>query len=117
MIKNYDYRTPRDRVDPVFKARLENDAGFRPAGVFHSSGAGDCGCQNVRQYDLNNSGCRGNKSGCNLSGDCPLAMIYSPCQEFENLYEPNEALVRGSLFKDLDFPFRAYCCGGKGGRS
>ena len=35
----------------------------------------------------------------------PLAMVYSPKQAFEALYEPTEALARGTLFAALDLPF------------
>lgn len=35
----------------------------------------------------------------------PLAMAYVPFQRYENIYEPNEALCRGTIFADLDKPF------------
>ena len=35
----------------------------------------------------------------------PLAMVYAPSQTFQNLYEPDEALSRGTLFAELDLPF------------
>jgi hypothetical protein len=34
-----------------------------------------------------------------------LAMVYSPCQSFEKLYEPTEALRCGTLFCKLYMPF------------
>ena len=34
-----------------------------------------------------------------------LAMVYSPCQHFEKLYEPAEALRCGTLFCKLYMPF------------
>jgi hypothetical protein len=34
-----------------------------------------------------------------------LAMVYSPRQRFEDLFEPSEALRRGTLFCRLDMPF------------
>ena len=34
-----------------------------------------------------------------------LAMVYSPAQRFDELYEPAEALCRGTLFRCLDMPF------------
>jgi hypothetical protein len=40
-----------------------------------------------------------------------LAMAYVPFQRFENLYDAEKALQRGTLYKDLDLPFY----GGKGG--
>ena len=48
----------------------------------------------------------------------PLASVYSPIQTFRDLYEPEEALKAGTLFKELDLPFMAPeegkgggCCG------
>jgi hypothetical protein len=41
----------------------------------------------------------------------PLAMVYSPLQEFHELYSPEKALERGTLFSELDLPFE----GGKKG--
>ena len=43
-----------------------------------------------------------NKNPC-LTG-ASLAMVYSPCQQFENLYEPAEALRCGTLFCKLYMP-------------
>jgi len=34
-----------------------------------------------------------------------LAMVYSPVQRFEHIYEPEKALSRGTLFEALDLPF------------
>ena len=33
-----------------------------------------------------------------------LAMAYVPMQSFRNLYSPAEALIRGTLFEELDKP-------------
>lgn len=35
----------------------------------------------------------------------PLAMVYSPLQEFREIYTPDIALDRGTLFAELDLPF------------
>jgi len=35
----------------------------------------------------------------------PLAMGYVPVQKWENLYDPETALDRGTLFCCLDLPF------------
>lgn len=37
--------------------------------------------------------------------DLPLAMSYTPMQCFDESYNPNEALLRGTLFPELDKPF------------
>ncbi len=34
-----------------------------------------------------------------------LGMMYVPFQRFENLYDGDKALERGTLFADLDLPF------------
>lgn len=34
-----------------------------------------------------------------------LAMVYSPCQEFDGLYSVEEALCHGTLFMELEKPF------------
>ena len=36
-----------------------------------------------------------------------LAMVYSPYQIFQNVYEPQEGLSRGTIFAELDKPFSA----------
>ncbi len=56
-----------------------------------------CSCTSAHQ-GRNNS-----KNDC-LRGHS-LAMVYSPCQEFENLHDTAEALSRGTLFADLYKPF------------
>ena len=37
--------------------------------------------------------------------DHPLAMVYSPCQPWANVYTPDVALGRGTMFSELDLPF------------
>lgn len=41
---------------------------------------------------------------CGKLNGCALAMVYSPLQTFNDLYEPQEALSRGTLFRELDKP-------------
>ena len=36
----------------------------------------------------------------------PLAMVYAEKQGFSELYDVKEALKRGTMFKQLDLPFR-----------
>lgn len=38
-------------------------------------------------------------------GPRPLAMVYAPVQEWRDLYETELGHDRGTLFKELDFPF------------
>lgn len=45
----------------------------------------------------------------------PLAMAYVPMQPFQNLYDMEKALQRGTLFSELDFPFEiGFCARGCG---
>ena len=37
--------------------------------------------------------------------DRSLAMVYPEWQEFRDLYQPDVALCRGTLFQELDKPF------------
>ena len=51
-------------------------------------------------------------NGCNNDhmDDClddfPLAMAYVPFQKWQSTYSPEKALQRGTLFPQLDLPFR-----------
>ena len=44
-------------------------------------------------------------SGHDPLAGASLAMVYSPEQAFEDLYEPDEALLRGTVFIALEKPF------------
>ena len=39
-----------------------------------------------------------------------LAMVYSPCQAFADLHEPDVGIERGTIFKELDKPFYPTPC-------
>lgn len=45
---------------------------------------------------------------------CVLAMATVPMQSYGPCFEPKEALLKGTVFKDLDLPF--YIGGGLDGR-
>ena len=38
-----------------------------------------------------------------------LAMVYSPYQHFQEVYDPREGLCNGTIFSDLDKPFCPKC--------
>ncbi len=44
------------------------------------------------------------------AGDPSLAMVYSPHQVFDGLYSTDEALERGTLFTELDKPWKVGGC-------
>ena len=43
----------------------------------------------------------------------PLAMAYVPTQKLGEVYSENDALERGTLFPELDKPFRGKFTGGR----
>ena len=53
-----------------------------------------------------NAGCN-NGMGWGLR-EHPLGMVYSPYQYFRQLYSPDAALNRGTVFSELDLPFEGY---------
>lgn len=80
----------------------------------HGNGCG-CGISDGHDGHHHHSGCGCvGYEGCGPDswGLCeyPLAMVYSPCQVFRGLYDPDTALHRGTLFGELDLPL-----GGEGG--
>jgi len=56
-------------------------------------------CQNNMRY-----GRSGTYNQC--EDMMPLAMAYVPWQDWRQLYEPHKALQRGTLFEELDKPFK-----------
>ena len=70
---------------------------------------------NVANSNLNDLfDCRGNELeptiGCQEG--CPLAMVYGVEQQFRNINDPSVGLSHGTIFADLDLPFK----GSEGGR-
>ena len=94
-------------VDPRLLGQLlDTDAVVGTCGT----GCGG-GISNMRNSELN-GGCVNSPNGNDvLNSACPtgvsLAMVYSPYQHFEKLYETNVALSRGTLFCELDKPWIA----------
>ena len=63
------------------------------------------GCGNS-QGGTAREGCGGNtmQGGCTGMGRRQLAMVYAPMQCFRMLYNHSDALMRGTLFEELDKP-------------
>ena len=81
-------------------ARPADNCGHTPAGCIdhdhhHHHDHGTAGC-NASRYDQ-------------LSG-MALAMSYVPWQTYCKLYEVEEALCQGTIFKELDLDFMRGCC-------
>ena len=47
----------------------------------------------------------------------PLAMVYAPLQEWRSIYDIDTALMRGTLFSELDLPFLGGGCKMGGGKN
>ena len=74
---------------------------------------------------LNRSGCRVGFSGENCGGcgthinsrfgltDRPAGSVYAPLQDFDDLYDPEKALARGTMFSTLDLPLEVSSGGGR----
>ena len=88
----------------------------------------NCGCSN-NSCNSNNSPCMSTNDGRNQSiaaavyrersGCCdrddvldgmPIAMAYVPWQNWNHIYESGKGFQRGTIFEELDLPFR-----GRGG--
>lgn len=61
-----------------------------------------------------NSGCDNDRRSWGLTG-YPLASVYAPLQEFDNLYDVETALKHGTAFSELDLPFTGSRRVSKGG--
>ena len=121
-------RTPLERIDDSFLAELLERDGIpcRNRNISHDRPGSNCGCNNAdidfrseRQEQAHSCRCN-EEHTCeqperdffklpHLSG-YPLAMVYSPFQEFEDIYDCDVALTRGTIFKKLDFPFYGSSC-------
>ena len=73
----------------------------RPSNISHGCG---CGMENGSD-NMCVSGACGCPTGSLGLTDRPLGMVYAPCQKFTALYDPEVAISRGTLFKELDLPF------------
>lgn len=78
-------------------------------GIIGDENNGDSGCI-CPTGPAGNTGMTGNTNGENTTPETscpypPLSMVYSPAQSWGGLYEPEQALQQGTLFRCLDKPF------------
>lgn len=117
----YNFNMPRARVDHA----INNLRGDIPAEELTNRNTVRRLCDGslarndeIGGFDNVDTGCMQNGS-CGISctgwglNNYPVAMVYSPCQPWNNVYKPEIALERGTVFKDLDLPFEGG--GRKGG--
>ncbi|MBE6598520.1 MAG: spore coat associated protein CotJA [Ruminococcaceae bacterium] len=70
-----------------------------------------CGCARGRDRDNDGCGCINRSSMSIQTQGLPLVMSYAPDHEFYELYEDEEALLAGTLFRPLNLPFYPTKCG------
>lgn len=76
-----------------------------------------CGCRRESRPDehehdnTSGCGCRNGRTNAVREGH-PLAMVYSPSQEWREILEEEEAMVHGTLFRELIFPWYPTACRG-----
>lgn len=123
-------RSPRDMVDDEMLARLLGDESTigQYGRTSRSQRTGTCGCRNrstserptpyrmTRQEqngsDNSDSCCCEDNEMCEVStclSGRHLAMAYHPDHEFDGMFDVDEALSHGTLFRGLEFPFYPAC--------
>jgi len=59
--------------------------------------------------DMENINCANNNDNNCINNSCidnmPLAMAYVPMQKWKTVYNNDVALIRGTIFPELDLPF------------
>ena len=63
-----------------------------------------CGNGNGTSMPIQREGYGLGNGGCNNCSRRQLAMVYAPMQCFRMLYSHSDALMRGTLFEELDKP-------------
>ncbi len=101
MRTNYktENRTPRDRIAGEL--------------FFKEYGTGCAVCQKTARDASASPLASRPCGGGNCVDDFPLAMAYVPMQEWRELFDPEEALAHGTLFKELIFPWYPTNCRGR----
>ena len=65
---------------------------------------GSCGNGSRNMPDIDIPSCENSGKSYGLKG-YPLAMVYSPMQEFDKLYDIDKGFNAGTIFSELDLPF------------
>ena len=134
-----DNRTPRDRITGEFLSELLfTELGGDNCLCNSNKNVSDCSCENIRSRDnrsqktsavvrntsVRNCNCRERQfptntdampkhcSGGNveLTGNYSLVMAYVQMQKFGELFDLEEGLCEGTIFKQLRFPFYPTPC-------
>ena len=104
--------TPRDRLDPrLFEQPAAAATSMQD--TVSACGCGDGGAARGSTAPRMDS-CG---SSCTPDADMQmpaLAMVYSPRQSWQRIYCAEDALLRGTIFEELDKPFYGPACMGGG---
>ena len=65
-----------------------------------------CGQQSSVTLEATYPVCRDSRSSCDELNNMPLAMAYVPWQEWRNIYEAEKGFHCGTIFEELNKPFR-----------
>ena len=93
MIDKNDYRTPRERVDQDFLTKLIDEC--------NDEGTPACACNTTHSAGY---------EAIPHPFTHPLAMVVSPPQAFTDLYEVDAGLAAGTIFAQLNLPFKMAKC-------
>ena len=102
-------------LNVLFEGRRGSAGSAQGAGRGNGGGVGGNGgggCSDSREGAMQNGRENASRGGCmgrHPSGDdVQLAMVYAPFQCFRMTYAPENALMRGTLFEELDKPLEEY---------
>lgn len=114
-INHNNCSSPRDRLDERLLERLSEQRASSCRGYDKTRVARNCGCNNTQTTTApvtnNSCECEYNEYASE-SFNYSLAMVYSPYQEWQNIYCEEEGFVAGTIFKELDKPFYGPKCSG-----
>lgn len=101
---NQNIGAPRDRLTPGMSEHIEPTTP-----VDTTPYSAPCACRIEADTPRAEHAARAQLADCAMPA---LAMIYSPKQIWQNIYNEEDALTRGTIFADLDKPFCGSTCGG-----
>ena len=111
MNNKYENFTPRERVDAELLRRLLEEGGSPQSSVPAADAVpASARTQCCRRTAVQRTACPYSRPAEESAQAVPLAMVYSPEQEFSDLYEAEKGLCRGTIFMRLDKPLNEGCC-------
>lgn len=97
---------------PNYRFQSQEYMNMRRGNCRMPSGAAQNSCQTARESVRQDASivCCNDKGDYDELHGMPLAMAYVPWQEWRDIYEADKGFCHGTIFKELNKPFR-----GKGG--